>query len=350
MDLHLTQSEILAILPQVRTVGALPGTVTGIASLESAQAGELSFLGNIKYRKQVAATKASVILVPEDFPDAPQDGQAYLHVKNPSLALAQICAFIEKRALPAPAPGIHPTAVVSPDATIAPSATIGPYCVVEHGVSIGERSVLTAHVFVGAHSKIGTDCHLFPRVSLYHETILGNRVRIHSGTVIGSDGFGYETAGGIHHKVPQIGNVAIEDDVEIGANAAIDRARFATTLIRAGSKIDNLVQLAHNVEVGRHCLIAAQTGISGSTTLGDYVVMGGQSAAAGHIHIGAQTMVGGQSGVSKDLPPKSFVSDSPAYDFKEYYRIEAHKRRLPEYVKRIDALEAELKRLKSENA
>lgn len=346
----LPSSTLLSLLPQARVVGAMPDIITGIASLETAKAGELSFLGNTKYRKQVGISKASVILVPEDFPEGPQEGQAFLYVKNPSLALAQVCGHLEKKLLPSPAAGIHPTAVIAPDARIAATATVGPFCVVESGVTIGERTVLTAHVYVGLRSKIGEDCLIFPRVTLYHDTILGNRVRIHAGVVVGSDGFGYETAGGVHHKVPQIGNVEIEDDVEIGANTAIDRARFATTRIRSGSKIDNLVQLAHNVEVGRHCLIAAQTGISGSTTLGNYVVMGGQSAAAGHIHIGDQTMVGGQSGVSKDLPPKSFVSDSPAYDFKEYYRIEAHKRRLPEYVKRIDALEAELKALKAKQA
>ncbi|MDX2109754.1 MAG: UDP-3-O-(3-hydroxymyristoyl)glucosamine N-acyltransferase [Verrucomicrobiota bacterium] len=342
MKLELTWQDLLTLVPDALLEGEPLSFITGIAGLDEAGPSDLSFLGNPKYRASVPLTKAGVLLLPLDYVGSPSPGQAYLRVRNPSLVLATICQAIEARTASKPLPGIHPSAVIAPDARIAASATIGPFCVIEAGVTLAERTVLMSHVSVGQCTSIGADCVLFPRVTVYQGTQIGDRVRIHAGSVIGSDGFGYETSKGVHVKVPQIGCVIIEDDVEIGANTTIDRARFSETRIGAGTKIDNLVQIAHNVRIGRGCLLAAQVGISGSTTLGQYVMMGGQSALTGHIVLGNQVIVGGQSGVSKDTPDKALVAGSPAYPLKEHYKVEAYKRRLPELFARIQAIEAEV--------
>lgn len=339
MTFHLPLSDLLALLPDAQAVGNAPASLSGIASLQEAGPTDLSFLGNKKYRATVPTCQAGVILVPLDYDGTPRPGQAYLRVPNPSLALAAVCGWWEARLAASVVPGIHPTASLDPSAVISPDASIGPYCVVGAGCSIGSRTRLHPSVVLDAECRVGSDCELFPHVVLYRGSRLGDRVRIHAGAVIGSDGFGYETVQGRHLKVPQMGAVVIEDDVEIGANTTIDRARFAETRIGAGSKIDNLVQVAHNVQIGEACLIAAQAGISGSTSLGKHVVLGGQCGLAGHLHLGDQSMIGGQAGVSKSYPPKSFLVNSPALDFKEAYRLEAYKRRLPELVRRLAALE-----------
>lgn len=258
---------------------------------------------------------------------------------NPSVALARVCARIEQSLWPKPAPGVHPTAVVAAGAKVAASATIGPLCVVESGAVVDERAHLQAQVFVGRGARVGEDCWLMPGVVVAAECELGRRVRLQPGVIVGSDGFGYEFVQGRHEKVPQVGSVLIGDDVEIGANCTLDRARFSRTVVGEGTKIDNLVQIAHNVVIGRHCLLCAQVGISGSTKLEDYVVLGGQAGLGGHITIGQGAKAGGQAGITSDVPAGTFVNGTPAIPFQLERRLAVLHQRLPELFKRVDALE-----------
>ena len=339
MQVSFTSKDIAVITEPKATRGATSETVRGLASLTEAGPGDLAFLGNAKYKSQVAATRASVVLLPADFVGEPPTGQLFLLVDNPSVALARVCARIEQSLWPKPAPGVHPSAVVAPGAKIAATATVGPLCVVESGAMVGERVHLQAQVFVGRGAQIGEDCWLMPGVVLAAECELGRRVRLQPGVIVGSDGFGYEFVQGRHEKVPQVGSVLIGDDVEIGANCTLDRARFSRTVVGEGTKIDNLVQVAHNVVIGRHCLLCAQVGISGSTKLEDYVVMGGQAGASGHLTIGKGAKVGGQAGITADVPAGAFVNGNPAIPLQLERRLAILHQRLPELFKRVDALE-----------
>jgi UDP-3-O-[3-hydroxymyristoyl] glucosamine N-acyltransferase len=339
MQVSFTQADIAAIARPVRTEGSTTEAVRGIASLGSAQPGDLSFLGNPKYKAAVASTRASVVLLPADYAGTPGANQVFMLVENPSVALARLCSRIEQALWPKPKPGIHASAVVAADAKVAPSATVGPLCVVESGASVGERSHLQSGVFVGRGSSVGEDCWLMPGVVVSAECSLGKRVRLHPGVVIGSDGFGYELVGGRHEKVPQVGTVQIGDDVEVGANSTIDRSRFEMTIVGEGTKIDNLVQIGHNVVIGKHCLICALVGVAGSVTLGDYVVVGGQSGLAGHLTVGSGAMIAAQSGVKDDIPAKTTVWGSPSLPILLEQKLTILRSRLPELFKRVDALE-----------
>jgi len=342
MEIAFAPEEIAAIVKPLRRRGATPETVRGIASLAGARTGDLSFLGNPKYRSQVATTKASVVFVPPDYPGEPASEQLFLVVESPSVALAQICARIEQSLWPKPVAGVHPAASVAPGVEIPASATVGPLCVIEAGAVIGARSHLQGQVFVGRGASIGEDCWLMPGSVVAAECVLKNRVRLQPGVIIGADGFGYDFVAGRHEKQPQIGRVVIGDDVEVGANTTIDRGRFSDTTVGEGTKIDNLVQVGHNVIIGRHCLIVAQTGISGSTTLEDYVVLAGQVGTVGHITIGRGTKVGAQSGINHDLPAGSSVYGNPCLPYMLEQRLTVLRRRLPELFKRVDALEERL--------
>jgi UDP-3-O-[3-hydroxymyristoyl] glucosamine N-acyltransferase len=280
-----------------------------------------------------------VLLLPLDYVGEPTTDQVFLFVKNPSAALAQVCARIEQALWPKPPAGVHPSAVVAPNAQVDPTTHIGPLCVVEEGAVIGPGSVLQASVFVGREATIGADCFLMPGVILASACVLGQRVRLQPGVVVGSDGFGYEFVNGRHQKVPQVGTVVIGDDVEIGANSTLDRARFSRTTIGEGTKIDNLVQVAHNVIVGKHCILCSQVGISGSTTLEDYVVLGGQVGVGGHITIGKGAKAGGQTGIAFDVEPGSYLNGTPAMNYMLERRMQVLQRRLPELFKRVDLLE-----------
>lgn len=346
MQLAFSAAEIAAIVQPRGTRGSTSATIRGLSALKTAQTGDLTFLGNNKYKSEVPATAASVVLLPADYAGEPPSGQLYLLVDNPSVALARVCARLEQALWPRPAPGVHPSAVVSADARVAASATIGPLCVVEAGAVIGERSHLQAQVFVGRNARLGDDCWIMPGGCIATECILHDRVRLQPGVVIGSDGFGYEFANGRHEKVPQVGHVVVGPDVEIGANSTLDRARFSRTVIGEGTKIDNLVQIAHNVVVGRHCLICSQVGISGSSTLEDFVVLGGQVGLAGHLTIGRGSKLDGQSGVNSDLPAGSFMKGTPCLPYQLEQRINVLRQRLPALFHRVDALEAEIARLK----
>lgn len=339
MQVSFTAAEIAAIVQPKSTRGATTTAIRGLAGLTDAAVGDLSFLGNIKYKADVAKTQASIVLLPADYVGEPQPDQLFVLVENPSVALAKICGRIEQSLWPKPAPGVHRSAVVEPGAAVAPSATVGPQCVVEAGAVIGERVHLQGQVFVGRNAKIGDESWLMPGVVLAAECTVGKRARLQPGVIIGSDGFGYEFVNGRHEKVPQVGIVAIGDDVEIGANTTIDRARFSRTSIGDGTKIDNLVQIAHNVVIGKHCIVCAQAGISGSATIEDYVVLGGQVGVAGHLTIAKGTKVGAQSGINGDTEPGSFLNGTPAVAYNLERRLVVLYRRLPELFKRLDELE-----------
>ena len=342
MQVSFTAPDIVAITQPKSTRGATSETIRGLAALADANAGDLTFLGNPKYKGAVAGTRASVVLLPADFVGEPAPGQLFLLVENPSVALARVCARIEQSLWPKPASGIHPTASVAAGAQVAATATIGPLCVIEAGAVIGERAHVQAQVFVGRNAVVGEDSWLMPGVVVAAECVLGRRVRLQSGVVIGSDGFGYEFVQGRHEKIPQVGSVVVGDDVEIGANTTIDRARFSRTSIGEGTKIDNLVQIAHNVFIGRHCLLCAQVGISGSTTLEDYVVMGGQSGTGGHITIGKGVKAGGRAGITSDVAAGSFVNGTPAIPYQLERRLVVLQHRLPELFRRVSSLEEQI--------
>jgi UDP-3-O-[3-hydroxymyristoyl] glucosamine N-acyltransferase len=344
MQVAYRPEEIAAIVSPSRQAGSTAETIRDIASLKSARPGDLSFLSNKKYRAEVAATRASLVLVPLDFDGMPPPDQLYFWVENPSAALARLCARIEQSLWPKPAPGVHPTAYVAPGATLAPTATVGPLCVVEAGASIGAGTQLEAGVLIGREAKIGDGCWIMPGSVIGAYCEIGHRVRLQPGVVLGSDGFGYEFVNGRHEKVPQIGIVVVEDDVEIGANSTVDRARFSRTVIGQGTKIDNLVQIGHNVVVGRHCILCAQVGIAGSTTLEDYVVLGGQVGVAGHITVAKGTKAGGQSGITSSTEPGSYLNGTPAISYMLERRLLALHHKLPELFKRVDFLEEHLKK------
>lgn len=314
--------------------GQIP--ITGIAAISDAVPGQLTFFGNAKYLPALKQTRASAALVPLDFNE--EISAIRIKVSNPSLAFAKI---LESFAPPAAVhePGIHSTAVIGSDVSFGENVSVQPYAVIESGARIGSGTYIGAHVFVGAETAIGENCQIYPNVTLREGTILGSRVIIHSGTVIGSDGFGYEFSGGRHIKIPQIGIVQIDDDVEIGANVTVDRARFGRTWIGEGTKIDNLVQVAHNVVIGKHSILVAQVGISGSTRLGNYVTLAGQVGVAGHLEIGDQVMVGAQSGVSEDLPPKTKWFGTPAVPFGDYGRRAGYISNLKKLYGRVKKLE-----------
>ena len=339
MKVSFTQAEVAAIVQPTRTEGSTTELIRGIASLGSAQPGDITFLGNSKYKSAVAGTRATIVLLPADYAGPAGPNQVFMVVDNPSAALARLCSRLERELWPKPRPGIHDSAVVAPDARVSTSATIGPLCIVEGGAIISDHVHLQSGVFVGRGSVIGDDCWLMPGVVVQAECTLGRRVRLHPGVVIGSDGFGYELVAGRHEKVPQVGTVAVGDDVEIGANTTIDRSRFESTSIGEGTKIDNLVQVGHNVVIGKHCMICAQVGISGSVTIGDYVVIAGQVGLAGHLTVGSGAMIAAKSGVKDDIPPKTSVWGSPSVPILLEQKLVILRNRLPELFKRVDALE-----------
>jgi UDP-3-O-[3-hydroxymyristoyl] glucosamine N-acyltransferase len=298
--------------------------VRSVAPAGEAAEGAVTFAENPVLFEQALASRATVILAGTDAP-APR-GKTIIRVPSPRVAFARALAlFHPPEAYPA---GIHPTAIVAGDAEIGPGAHIGPYAVIKQGARIGARTAIDAGAVVGAGAILGEECVLHPRVVLYPRVVLGNRVVVHAGTVIGSDGFGYVQDGGKHVKVPQVGTVVVGDDVEIGANTTIDRATLGATRIGRGSKIDNLVQIAHNDVVGEHCVLAAQVGLAGSVTLGRYVMLGGQVGVADHKTVGERTMVGGQGGVIGDVPAGSVLWGTPAQPRGDWLRQIAALKRL----------------------
>jgi UDP-3-O-[3-hydroxymyristoyl] glucosamine N-acyltransferase len=315
--------------------------ITAVAGLKEASAGDISFLANPKYAAQVASTSASAVIVPLEWNREVQC--SIIRVENSDQAFAQVAEFFYEP-VPASTAGIHPTAVVAESASLGEGVSIGAHAVIEEGVVIGANTVIQANCVIGYKSTIGEDCLFYPLVSTREFTEIGDRVIVHNGTVIGSDGFGYAVQeDGSRTKIPQIGKVVIEDDVEIGANVAIDRARFGKTRIGKGTKIDNLVQIAHNVVVGEHSVMCGQAGISGSTIIGSRVILAGQSGLAGHLEVGDGAIVGAQSGVMKDVPPKEFVMGAPAMNHLQAKKMIANMITLPKLKEKVKQLEARLK-------
>ncbi len=321
--------------------------IRGVAGIREAQAGDLTFLANSRYENYIAETQASAIICDR----APRTANVpLLQVDHPYLAFQKAVRLFRPE-LYQPLPGVHPTAVVSPAAHIGEGASIGPHCTVEPGARIGAKSVLMAGCYVGVQATVGDGCLFYPRVTVREECVIGERCILHVGAVIGADGFGFAFDAGRYHKVPQVGNVIVGDDVEIGANTTIDRATTDSTRIGDGTKIDNLVQIGHNVQMGKHCIVVAQVGISGSTILEDYVTIGGQAGVSGHVRLGKGTQVGGQSGVTKSVPAGSRVNGTPAEPLSLSLRLYAWLRRLPELLPELTrstkALEARVQKLES---
>lgn len=311
--------------------------LTGFAPADRAKPGDLTFAENAEYFQRAEASAASAILVAGDFPSSKK---VLIRVANARVAFAKVLPLFFPE--PIYAPAIHPTAVVAASAKIDPTAHIGPHCAVGEGAQIGARVVLRGGNHIGEFARLGDETHLFPNVTIYDRSQIGQRVRIHSGTVIGSDGFGYVFDQGIHRKVPQVGNVIIGDDVEIGANVTVDRGALGPTTIGKGTKIDNLVQIAHNVSIGEHSLVVAQVGIAGSTRLGNYVVLGGQVGIAGHLKIGNQVTIAAQSGVMHDLEDHAKVLGTPAIPDRMAKRQVLAVQQLPELIRRVRNLEKKL--------
>lgn len=345
MKINLGWNDVRGILNEdVVLEGSEDFEVTGIASLGEAGPSDLSFISHPKYVGELEGSSAGVVLVPKSLDIKPAEGQRFIRVEDPSLALGEICAMIEQQQRPSRPGGMHSTSVVADDAIVASDAYIGPFCIVESGVKIDSGTVLAGHVFVGAEAAIGKDCRIESGVNIYSQCVVKSRCILHSGVVLGADGYGYHSGADGHRKLPQIGNVVIEDDVEIGANSTIDRARFASTRIGEGTKIDNLVQIGHNCVIGKHCIICANVGISGSVHCGDFVTMAGQVGVAGHLKIGSGAIVMGQAGITKDVPPKAVIAGTPARPHREQRRVEAITQRLPEMKQTLRELEEIVKK------
>jgi UDP-3-O-[3-hydroxymyristoyl] glucosamine N-acyltransferase len=306
----------------------------------------LTFIAQSRYFSYVEITPAAAVLVDATCPAPASNGVALIRVVNPYFAFIQIAkTFFQP---PAPAPGVHPTSIIAENVRLGENVAIGPYVIIEPDCEIGDHVRIGALCFIGQGARLGHRTVLFPQVHVAHGVQIGNDGIIQAGAVIGSDGFGYAKHEGVYHKIPHAGTVILEDGVEIGANCGIDRATFGETRIHRGAKLDNLVHIAHNVEVGEHTVMAAQSGVSGSTKIGNRVTIAGQVGFVGHIEIGDDTTFGAQAGVTKSIPAGITVSGYPAREHQLARREEAARRRLPELLKRVRALEKALAKIAPE--
>ncbi len=313
-----------------------------MAALDAATPHDVSFLGNEKYHGQFLETRAAAVIVPRGVTDGPET-TALIAVENPSLAFAVVVRHFAA-ATRGFEPGVHPRAFVDPSATLDPTQVrVQPGAIILAGARIGNGSDIGPNCVIGEDVTIGRDCRILANVSIRERCTLGDRVILQPGAVIGSDGYGYEFSEGRHVKIDQVGIVEISDDVEIGANTTIDRARFGKTVIGEGCKIDNLVQIGHNVVLGKHCLIISQTGISGSAHLGDYVTSAGQVGVGGHVKVGSKAILSARTAVTADLPGDEVYAGKPAQPMREEMKNQAHLRRLPKLLARVKALEDALK-------
>jgi UDP-3-O-[3-hydroxymyristoyl] glucosamine N-acyltransferase len=318
--------------------------ISNVAKIEDAKPGELTFLYLSSYEKYFSTTKASVIIVKNGYSKTRSD-VTYIETEFPEKAFFKI---VEKYFPPQfPLVGIDSSAFIHSTAKIASNAAIGKNVVVSAGCNIQENAKIFHNTTLAENVSIGCNCLIHSNVSIREESKIGNNVIIHSGTVVGSDGFGYSTnEKGEYEKIPQIGNVIVEDDVEIGSNVSIDRAAIGSTIIKRGCKIDNLVQIAHNVILGEHTVISSQTGVSGSTKVGDHCILAGQAGLVGHIELGNNVIITAQSGVSKSILKPGYYMGSPAREIKTAQKIGVHLHNLPEYAKKISELEEEINKLK----
>lgn len=341
---HFTLEQ-LAKITHSKLIGDPTHMIQGVDDIKTAKEVDASFLSNPKYKEALQTTQAGVICVHSDFPII--SGKNYLLHHNPSEAF-QIIAEAVLDIQDSSFEGIHPSAVIDPSATIEEGVSIGPYCVVDRDVTIQSGTSLVAQVYVGPSTEIGKDCLFYPGVIIRERCQIGHRVICQPGAIIGSCGYGYVTnQDGRHIKLKQLGIVIIEDDVEIGANTTIDRARFKSTKISKGTKIDNLVQIGHNVQIGEHNLIVSQTGIAGSSKTGSHVMMGGQVGILGHVEIANGVMIATRSGISKNIKEKGTYGGSPAIPLNEYNKQQVYLRKIESYANRIKALEKELDQIKA---
>ncbi|HEY6291427.1 MAG TPA: UDP-3-O-(3-hydroxymyristoyl)glucosamine N-acyltransferase [Terriglobia bacterium] len=329
----------IARLVNGKAEGEVTREIQGVAALEMAEPTDLTFATDIRALAQAGQSRAGCILVPLD---NSLQGRTKVVVAQPKLAFIQVAA----RLVPArrPTAGIDPTAVVAEEACLGPGVSVGPHAALEKSVRVGARTHLSARVFVGEGVEIGEDCIFHPGVTIYPNAHIGSRVILHAGVVIGGDGFGYVFADGRHQKFPQLGSLTIEDDVEIGSNTTVDRGSLGTTVIGKGTKIDNLVQIAHNVRIGKHCVIAAQTGISGSVRVGDYAVIGGQVGIGDHVEIEEGARIASKGGIlpGKIVRKGATVWGIPGRPLSVFKRQYAHLSRLPELARRVSDLERRL--------
>jgi UDP-3-O-[3-hydroxymyristoyl] glucosamine N-acyltransferase len=335
-----TVGEIARII-EGEVVGDPSTIITGVRGIREAKDGDITFVANSRYVHLIAQTRASAIITSKEVSGA---DKPIIRADNPSLAFAKVVSLASPGDARHPR-GIHPTAIIGKGVSLGKSAALGAYVVIEDEAIIGDRTIIYPGCFIGYNSSIGSDCLIYPNVSVREKVSIGNRVIIHSGTAIGSDGFGFIQVDGAHQKIPQSGTVQIEDDVEIGANVTIDRARFDKTVIGKGTKIDNLVQIAHNVIIGENSLIVAQAGISGSTVIGSNVTLAGQAGLVGHINVGDGAIVAAQAGVTKSVPANTVVSGYPARAHSQAKKVNACVQKLPEFYEIIRDLRKRISRL-----
>ncbi|MFZ2655745.1 MAG: UDP-3-O-(3-hydroxymyristoyl)glucosamine N-acyltransferase [Victivallales bacterium] len=334
----------LAKLVEGKIVGDENIVIKSISSLKNAGPGELSFLANKKYAAQVQKTRASAVIAGEDFTEPPKEGQSFILCKNANTAFSKAIDFFAPPPIKFP-PTIDPKASVAKSARIGKDVHVGPCAVIDEEAEIGDGSVICAGTYVGHYSKIGSKCLIYPNVSIRERCIIGSRVIIHSGTVIGSDGFGFEAGPMGIQKIPQVGIVQVDDDVEIGGNCTIDRARFGRTWLKRGVKLDNQVHLAHNVVVGEFSMLIGQSGVAGSTEIGRGVIIAAQAGINGHITIGDGARVAGTAGVLKDVPPGESVVGTPAEsprDFLERVTLPAKVKKMKQTLKELEAKIADI--------
>lgn len=321
--------------------------ISGVAEIDKALEGQITYAIDQRYARRIPDSAAAAVVVHESLDPEGFDRPLIL-TRNPYWSFARILEVFTPETPPQDPP-IHPLAWVHETATLGEGCVLGPHVTVEAHCEVGPGCVLEAGCFLGHHSRLGADCRIAPNVTIHRFSHLGDRVFVQSGTVIGGDGYGFVEKDGAHYKIPQIGNVVLEDDVEVGCNVTIDRATIGETRIERGSKIDNLVQIGHNVVLGEHSLLVSQVGISGSTVIGPRCRFAGQSGAAGHLTVGGGTTVAARGAVTKDLPERSFVSGFPARPHREERKIVASLPRLPDLVRRVRELERQLHTLNGEN-
>jgi UDP-3-O-[3-hydroxymyristoyl] glucosamine N-acyltransferase len=366
----------IALLLGADLVGDAQTLITGVAGLDSTGPGMISFIESDRLLDAALDSAASAIIAPANIAaqfgleslgstaastsstvapsngsngnGAPRLAKPILLTRNPRLAFAKVMEYLSPLSLPER--GVHPSAIIEPTAHIGEGVTVREFCYIGHHARIEDGAIVYPHVVVGDGAQIGAASILYPSVVIHHHVHIGRRVRVHSGTVIGGDGFGYVTDGDKHVKMPQVGTVIVEDDVEIGSNVCIDRATMGATRIGSGTKIDNLVQIAHNVQVGRNCILCGQVGLSGSVIVEDNVLMAGQAGLADHVKIGRGAVLGAKVGIMADVPAEAFVMGSPAVPQREFMKREAAARKLPEAVRTLRKLEREMQELREQMA
>ena len=336
----------IAAFVQGEIVGDANATVNTFAKIEEGKPGSITFLSNPKYEHYIYDTEASIVLVNRDFVPEKPIKATLIKVNDAYETLAKLMTLYEQSK--PKSKGIADTAVVAESAQVGKDVFIGAYAVIDEGVVIGDNTQIYPHTYIGKDARIGEGCLIYSGVNVYHDCQIGNRVTLHSGVVIGADGFGFAPTPNGYEKIPQIGNVIIEDDVEIGANSCVDRATMGSTIVHKGVKLDNLIQIAHNVEIGANTVMAAQTGIAGSTKMGEWCVMAGQVGVSGHLKIGNHITLGPQSGVISSIPDRKTMMVTVPIEDKGWFKNQVILKRLPDMYRELNALRKELDELKKD--